>query len=400
MFKNDFFLNSVEVKGEISNLTYHAKSGHVYFTLKDRTAAIKCAMFKQYAMGLTFKLEEGMSVIAKGPVEVYERDGTYQIYVRSVRKEGIGDLFKEFERLKEKLSEEGMFDASYKRPIPKHVKTLGVVTAPTGAAVRDIINVSKRRDPGIQIILYPAIVQGDQAPRSIINGINALNAYGVDVIIAGRGGGSIEDLWGFNDEGVARTIFNSEAPVISAVGHETDFTIADFVSDLRAPTPSAAAELAVCDAIELKRKISEKAYLLNRDISHILNTYRSDMARLSDKLSLLSPTARIETKKQMISKYKERLNLLMDSDMKDRHHRLVLLSEKLNVLSPLTRLSSGYSYVAVDSGKALKSIGQVNRGDALKIYVTDGCITARVEGSEGKLGSKLPNLIEDSNTSA
>ena len=265
MFLSDYLLSNLQVKGEISNLKYHS-SGHIYFTLKDEKGAIKCVMFSSYRQGLKFVLKEGMQVTVSGSVEVYERDGTYQIYAKAIKEEGVGDLFERFEKLKEKLSEAGMFDPSYKRPIPKFVRRLGVLTAPTGAAVRDIIDVSKRRNPGIEIILFPAIVQGDDAPASIVAGLQALPQYGVDVIICGRGGGSMEDLCGFNDEAVAEAICNCPVPVISAVGHETDFTIADFVSDLRAPTPSAAAELAISDVNALLGELRNKKEILNRDI--------------------------------------------------------------------------------------------------------------------------------------
>lgn len=380
MFLQDYLLNSVSVRGEVSNLKYHS-SGHIYFTLKDEKGAIKCVMFSSMRQGLSFMLKEGMQIVVSGSVEVYERDGNYQIYARSIKQDGIGNLFEEFEKLKEKLKDAGMFEEEYKRPIPKFVKTLGVVTAPTGAAVRDIINVSKRRNPGIQIILFPAIVQGDEAPDSICKGIKALEEYGVDCIICGRGGGSIEDLWGFNSEKVAETIFNCSVPIISAVGHETDFTIADFVADLRAATPSAAAELAVCDVyattLEL-RKIKER---YNRDIKSIINNERNKVLRLSEKLSLLSPKAKLKSQIDKLSKYKDSLNALMEGKLKDYHYKMALLSGKLHGLSPLVKLSSGYSFVS-NKGKTVKSIGDVKKDDCLKINVTDGVIYTVVKDTE------------------
>jgi len=377
MFRNDYLLANLEIRGEVSNLKYHS-SGHIYFTLKDENSAIKCVMFASCKAGLKFRMEEGMQVVVSGNADVYERDGSYQIYAREIKQDGIGNLFEEFERLKKKLEDLGMFDDSYKRPIPKYVKTLGVVTAPTGAAVRDIIEVSKRRNPGIQIILFPAVVQGEEAPGSIVKGIKALDEYGVDVIIVGRGGGSMEDLWGFNDERVAETIFNCSVPVISAVGHETDFTIADFVSDLRAPTPSAAAELAVCDVCATLRDLKNKKELLNRDMRHILVDYRNDVMHFGQKISLLNPKTKLETKKQLLEKYLDALNRDMERIITDKRHRLALSAEKLHGLSPLLKLSSGYSFVEKADGKAVKSINDVKKGDTLKINVTDGVIKADV----------------------
>ena len=233
MFTQDYMLQSISVKGEVSNCKYHT-SGHIYFTLKDRSGTIACVMFAGSRSGLAFRMSEGMQVVVTGRIDVYERDGKYQLYAQKITRQGIGDLYARFEQLKRELEEEGMFAAQYKRPIPKYIRTLGVVTAQTGAAVRDIINIAGRRNPYVQIILYPAIVQGEAAVQSIINGIHALEDAGVDVIIAGRGGGSIEDLWAFNEEAVARAVFECSVPVISAVGHETDTTIIDFVADLRA----------------------------------------------------------------------------------------------------------------------------------------------------------------------
>lgn len=385
MFQNDYLLNNLDIQGEISNLKYHS-SGHVYFTLKDEKSAIKCVMFASYKAGLKFRLEEGMQVIVTGTADVYERDGSYQIYAKAIKKTGVGNLFEEYEKLKAKLMEEGMFDPSYKRPIPQYVKTLGVVTAPTGAAVRDIIDVSKRRNPGIQIVLFPAIVQGAEAPASIVQGIEALNDYGVDVIICGRGGGSIEDLWGFNDETVARTIFNSGVPVISAVGHETDFTIADFAADLRAPTPSAAAELAVCDVRSILLDIDARRERLLRDMNNILSLSRQSARHFYEKLELLNPKNRLLHNKELLRNYKSLLNKDMSIILSEYKHRLSRNAGRLQDLSPLTKLSSGYSYVSDKSGAAVKSIYAVKPGDTLKINVTDGSILATVTDTEGADG--------------
>ena len=266
MFVQDFLLQDLSVKGEVSNCKYHS-SGHIYFTLKDGKGTISCVMFAGNRSGLLFKMAEGMQVIVRGCIDVYERDGKYQMYARQITRDGTGELYERFEQLKQKLSELGMFASEYKRPVPRFIRTLGVVTAPTGAAVRDIINIATRRNPYVQIILYPAIVQGDAAVESIVKGIHALEEAQVDVIIAGRGGGSIEDLWAFNEERVAQAIFDCSIPVISAVGHETDTTIADYVADLRAPTPSAAAELAVCDISLVFRQMEGIKAALNRQMS-------------------------------------------------------------------------------------------------------------------------------------
>lgn len=385
MFLSDYLLSNLEIKGEISNLKYHS-SGHIYFTLKDEKGAIKCVMFASYRGALKFTLTEGMQVVVTGSVDVYERDGTYQVYAKAIRQEGIGNLFEEFEKLKAKLEEQGMFDPSYKRPIPAYVKKLGVVTASTGAAVRDIIDVSKRRNPGIQIILVPTIVQGDEAPASIVEGIKALEDYGVDVIICGRGGGSIEDLWGFNSEMVAEAIFNCSIPVISAVGHETDFTIADFVADLRAPTPSAAAELAVTDVRSTLVDLRNKQERLCKNINSIINNYRQECIHYSEKLSLLSPQRRLLERKQKLEAIKTGLNHNMDNLLKKVKYRMSLDAGRLHGVSPLTKLSSGYSYVSDAEGKNVKSVKDVKEGDNLTINVTDGLISANVLKKEVRDG--------------
>ena len=273
MFTQDFLLQGLSIRGEVSNCKYHS-SGHIYFTLKDSGGTLTCIMFAGYRRGLSFKLEEGQQVIVTGAVDVYERDGRYQLYAREIRLAGVGLLFERFEALKAELKEMGMFEAEYKQPIPKFIRTLGVVTAPTGAAVRDIIQISMRRNPFVQIILYPAQVQGEGAAESIVEGIHALERQGVDVMIVGRGGGSIEDLWAFNERIVAEAVFHCSVPVISAVGHETDTTIIDFVSDLRAPTPSAAAELAVFDVRQLLAQLESYEGALISGMRQKLERYR------------------------------------------------------------------------------------------------------------------------------
>ena len=377
MFQTDYLLRNLDVRGEISNLKYHS-SGHIYFTLKDEKSAIKCVMFSGDAKMLTFKFKEGMQVSVNGRIDIFERDGTYQLYVKSAKEEGRGDLFLEFEKLKEKLGDMGMFDEAYKRPIPAYVKTLGVVTAPTGAAVRDIINVSKRRNPGIGIVLFPAIVQGDEAPASIVKGIKTLENYGVDLIIVGRGGGSVEDLWCFNDESVAQAIFDCSVPIISAVGHETDFTIADFVADKRAATPSQAAEFAVCDISALLTRLYELKKSLNKEMNRVLFERKKDAEFFARQLAALSPVSRLNEQKDRLLRSKNLLNRAINDSLKNARHRLEINAGRLHGLSPLKRLSGGYAYVE-SAGKAVKSIKEVKEGTLLSINVTDGRISAKVE---------------------
>ncbi|MBR1470090.1 MAG: exodeoxyribonuclease VII large subunit [Lachnospiraceae bacterium] len=292
MFAQDYLMKNISVRGEVSGLKAHS-SGHIYFNLKDEKALIPCVMFRSHAALLRFRMKEGMQVVANGEVGVYERDGKYQLYVRALEEEGKGNLAEEFERLKKRLEEMGLFAAEYKKPIPFYAKTIGVVTAPTGSVIHDIINVTTRRNPYVQLILCPAAVQGEGAKESIVRGIRQLEQYGVDVIIVGRGGGSIEDLWAFNEEEVAQAIFECTIPVISAVGHETDFTIADFVADLRAPTPSAAAELAVRDVHELeermenfRRKLQYSIDAVHKNYVYRLDGYRNRLEKNSPRMQL------------------------------------------------------------------------------------------------------------------
>ena len=280
MFAQDFMLHQISIKGEVSNCKYHS-SGHIYFTLKDQTGTIAAVMFSRYRRGLAFQMKEGDKVVVTGSVEVYERDGKYQLYAREIELEGAGNLYLKYEALKRELEEMGMFDAAYKKPIPRYATRIGIVTAPTGAAIQDIRNIAARRNPYVQLILYPALVQGDGAAASIVRGIHALDVLGVDVIIVGRGGGSIEDLWAFNEEEVARAIFACNTPVISAVGHQTDTTISDYVADLRAPTPSAAAELAVFDVQLVEKWLMDYGTQMRRQLELKLNQIAS-MAGFSD----------------------------------------------------------------------------------------------------------------------
>ncbi len=381
-------MQSLSVKGEVSNCKYHP-SGHIYFTLKDEKGSIACVMFASSRKGLGFRLTEGQQIVVNGTVDVYERDGRYQLYAKQIKLDGAGALYERYEQLKRELEERGMFAEQYKQPIPRYIRTLGVVTASTGAAVRDIINISRRRNPYVQILLYPAIVQGAEAPASIVNGIHALEKRGVDAIIVGRGGGSIEDLWAFNEEIVAQAIFDCGVPVISAVGHETDVTIADFVADLRAPTPSAAAELAVCDVEQLDEKINDYAATLQHLQRRIIQQYRSRCENYAVQLRYVSPVNRIRRKRDMALAYEEQLGRLMERKISDKRHQLALLIEQLKGLSPLDKLNQGYAYVADADGNTLTSVQKVRPGDPVQIYVKDGRINASVE----KI-SREPVLLE------
>ncbi len=388
MFTQDFMLQSLFVRGEVSNCKYHS-SGHIYFTLKDEKGCIACVMFAGSRGGLKFTLREGMQVVAGGVVDVYERDGKYQLYAKQIVQDGAGFLYEKFEQLKQDLEERGMFDAQYKLPIPQYIHTLGVVTAPTGAAVRDIINVAKRRNPYIRIVLYPAIVQGDLAAQSIANGIRALERQGVDLIIAGRGGGSMEDLWAFNEEIVAQAVFDCSVPIISAVGHETDTTIADYVADLRAPTPSAAAELAVFDYGQFLFTLEEYKGKLQKQMRTRLQEKRSLLERRRLQLNYVSPQNRIREKKTRLMQLEDRLVHSMERILDDRRHRLAIYLEQFKGLSPLTKLNSGYSYVEDKSGKALKKVSQVHPKDKVTIHVTDGQVFAVVTDKKEKEGADV-----------
>ena len=377
MFTQDFFLQKVYVKGEVSNCKYHT-SGHIYFSLKDETGTISCVMFAGQRRGLGFSMKDGDKVVAGGTVDVYERDGRYQLYVKEITLEGAGALYERFLALKQELEEMGMFAQEYKQPIPPFVRKLGVVTAPTGAAVQDIRNVSLRRNPYLQIILYPALVQGEGAAESVAKGIRMLDEAGVDVIIAGRGGGSIEDLWAFNEEIVARAIFECRTPVISAVGHETDFTIADFVADLRAPTPSAAAELAVYDYRSVLEAAGSLRERLHRAMWGKTELFRERLLGYQTKLSYVSPQNRLREDRQRMISLEEALETTMNLKIKEERQRLSVYLERFSGLSPLKKLNQGYSYVANEKGKTVTSVDGIKEKDRLFISVTDGTIETEV----------------------
>lgn len=381
MFIQDFMLNRIYVKGEVSNCKYHT-SGHIYFSLKDESGTIACVMFAGSRSGLAFQLKEGQRVIALGSVNVYERDGKYQLYAKEIVLDGRGALYECFERLKKELEEMGMFAPEYKRPIPKYARTVGVVTAPTGAAVRDIINIAKRRNPYVQLLLYPALVQGDGAAESIVRGIRMMEKQKVDVLIVGRGGGSIEDLWAFNEEPVARAIFECTVPVISAVGHETDTTIADYAADLRAPTPSAAAELAVYDLRVVMEHISSYRSDLRRAISLKTERNRKMLEHVTLRLKLAHPRQKLNDSRQYAAELETRLRACMGERLTSDRHRLALCVEKMKGLSPLAKLSQGYAYVQTTEGENVRSIKQAETGAYLDIFVSDGEIHAQVLSSE------------------
>lgn len=378
MFSQDFLLSRIYVRGEVSNCKYHT-SGHIYFSLKDESGTLSCVMFAGQRKGLAFTIKEGQHVTIFGSINVYERTGSYQFYAREIVLEGTGRLYEEFEKLKRELEEMGMFAAEYKQPIPRYIRRLGIVTAPTGAAVQDIRNIAFRRNPYVQLILYPALVQGEGAADSIVRGIETLDRLGVDVMIVGRGGGSIEDLWAFNEEKVARAIFDCQTPVISAVGHETDTTIADFVADLRAPTPSAAAELAVADVRETINQLGSYRQQFDQMLFYRLEQYRNRLEQLRNRLLHAEPRQQIFEKRMRLSDLENQLRQAMEDKLHWGRNQLALYIERFHGLSPLLKLQQGYSYTEGPDGRVVTGIRQVVEGDRLRIHVTDGIYTAEVK---------------------
>lgn len=377
MFTQDYILKKIYVKGEVSNCKYHP-SGHIYFSLKDETGLLSCVMFAGQRRGLAFRMKDGDRVVVGGAVDVYERDGRYQMYAREITLEGAGAIYEKFLALKAELEEMGMFAPEYKQPIPRFIQKLGVVTAPSGAAVQDIRNISLRRNPYLQIILYPALVQGDGAADSIVQGIRMLDGAGVDTIIVGRGGGSIEDLWAFNEEKVARAIFECRTPIISAVGHETDFTIADFAADLRAPTPSAAAELAVDDFAQVMHILDNYRERFRRDMRERIEYQKVRLEQYKLRLKYLSPESRLRDNRQILADYDDALRSAMKNKLQQYRHRLGIYLERYQGMSPLVKLNQGYSFVADQDGRGISSVEQVKPGDRVEISVTDGVIRAEV----------------------
>ena len=380
MFTQDFILQKIYVKGEVSNCKYHT-SGHIYFSLKDETGVLSCVMFAGHRRGLAFRMKDGDRVVVGGAVDVYERDGRYQLYAKEISLEGAGALYERFLALKTELEEMGMWAQEYKQPIPAFIHRLGVVTAPTGAAVQDIRNISLRRDPYLQIILYPALVQGEGAADSIVRGIHMLDQAEVDVIIVGRGGGSIEDLWAFNEEKVARAIFECRTPIISAVGHETDFTIADFVADLRAPTPSAAAELAVADFRQILQNIAGLRDRMQKAMQRMAELGRAQLMQYQMRFQYLNPEAKLRDNRQRLADLDELLRRAMKNRIAEERHMLGIYLERYRGLSPLYKLNQGYSFVSDREGNGIISTKQVHSGDLLEISVTDGVIEAEVRSS-------------------
>ncbi len=388
MFEQDFMLNRIYVSGEVSNCKYHS-SGHIYFTLKDETGVLSAVMFAgSRRTGLSFEMKVGDKVIVLGAIRVYERNGAYQLYAEQILPQGTGILHQRYEELKKRLEEMGMFAEEYKRPIPQYASRIGVVTAPTGAAVQDIRNIAHRRNPFVQIILYPAQVQGEGAAESIAEGIRALESHDVDVIIAGRGGGSIEDLWAFNEEIVARAIFDCTVPVISAVGHETDFTIADYVADRRAPTPSAAAELAVFDIRQTQEALDQIRMAINRQAWNRLDLAESKIRQYLLSLRSKSPQNRLIENRHRSAEAQVHLQNRMEQIISDMRHRMQLAAADLEARSPLKKLEGGYAFVTGADGKRVTDVAALSPGDRISAYLKDGSFTAVVE-------TVSPNSVEE-----
>lgn len=382
LLENDFILSSLLVKGEISNFKAHS-SGHLYFTLKDASGALSCVMFRQDAAGLPFEPENGMQVVVYGHVSLYEKTGQYQLYAEFLEPLGIGALQVAFEQLKEKLAAEGLFDGDFKREIPKNPSCIAVITSPTGAAVRDILQIVKRRDPNVKVAIFPTLVQGEQAAADIVRSLKLVNEWGkADVIILGRGGGSMEDLWCFNDENVARAVFASEIPVISAVGHETDFTITDFVADMRAPTPSAAAELATMPLSERREAFHRLELRLERDVSALLTSCRRRLDLLKSRPVMERPLERIYRTMMDMEETQQRLDKEMTNRLMQRAERWQYLTNRLEAASPLAVMSRGYVMAVASSGKLLTSVKQVEVGDRVTLHLQDGKMETNIQEKE------------------
>ena len=395
----DNVLSCVKISGEVSNCKYHS-SGHIYFTLKDSSGQLACVMFAgKRISGLKFQLKEGMSVVVSGEITVYERDGKYQLYADRIEQTGIGELFEKYEKLKSRLLAEGLFDEEHKKPIPAYIKTLGVITASTGAALQDIINITRRRNPYVKIIVYPAQVQGQGAAATLIKGIHEMEKVRPDVVIIGRGGGSFEDLFEFNDEALARAIYDCDIPVISAVGHEVDFSICDYVSDLRAPTPSAAAELAVYEFRAVEAMLIDHHSALLKNLLNKIDSAKLRTERYAELLSRitvavardrakaeqyrlmigrLSPQSIVNNQRFRADKLKDRLDNDLKAKLTEAKHRLSVAATALDSISPVKSLKRGYSYTTDMTGHNINSVSKVKAGDRIGINVTDGRIEAEV----------------------
>jgi len=372
-------LKSITVRGEVSNCKYHSL-GHIYFSLKDETGSLPAVMFKGNAItGLPFRLQDGQSVVVSGSIGVYERDGKIQLYATKIKQDGIGRLYEEFERLKHKLNEEGLFDFDNKKTIPRYPKKVGIVTAKTGAAIQDIINIAKRRNPYVQLVLYPAKVQGDGAAATIVKGIETLDKMGMDTIIVGRGGGSIEDLWAFNEEIVARAIYAAKTPIISGTGHETDTTLADYAADRRAPTPSAACELAIPDVMTDINRLKSLENVLRLRIDNKVSLYKVKLAHLESKINMTNPINKLSGQMQYLSELYDRMKHTMTRHFENKKHRLELLAVKLDGLSPTAKLINGFGYIESE-GKPVSDVNTVSVGDNINVVLKDGEISASVTG--------------------
>lgn len=379
MIDADFILSNLNIKGEISNLKAHS-SGHLYFSLKDESSKINCIMFKSYAGSLSFKPKDGDSVVVKGKLSVYEKEGAYQLYCYEMKQEGIGELYVAFQELKNKLEKQGMFDFTHKRPIPKHPRRIGIITSPTGAAVKDIINVSRRRNKGVELLLYPALVQGESASEDIIRGLELLNNIeDIDVIILARGGGSIEELWSFNNEKLAHAVYNSKKPVITGVGHDTDFTIVDFVSDMRAPTPSAAAELAVPSLHELVSRVESFSDLLSVSINNMIRGNHNRIEVLNKTIEMHNPMNYIINQYSFIDNLQNRLTARLNSKLELRKERLGRINAVLDAHNPLKVLNKGYALVEDMRGSIISDKESLKNSKEILITVKDGKIKAGLE---------------------
>lgn len=401
------YLSSVNIKGEISNFTNHYKSGHLYFSIKDEEAQVRCVMFASYASKLSFELKEGMKITAHGRVSLFVRDGQFVFYVDKIESDGIGALYLQYEQTKMKLKEEGLFDSDHKKAIPRYPKAIGVITSETGAAIQDIRNIISRRFPVAEMILYPSLVQGKDAENDLCKGIEYFsNRKNVDTVIIGRGGGSIEDLWSFNSEKLARKIYSCPIPIISAVGHETDFTICDFVSDLRAPTPSAAAELAVPDITELKRQLGNVIKKIESILNMRVSSYRLRVEKCSKNRLLQSPLNLVDDKRMYAERMREKLCVNMQRIIDNNNRKIsdsstaitndikmifeksrtdyIRLISKLEALNPMSVISRGYSVVFKDDGALINNVDDINIGERLNINVSNGIIIAEAVDKKEK----------------
>ena len=378
MFTSDYALNHIYIKGEVSNCKYHS-SGHIYFSIKDAKSTLSCVMFANARrQGLKFRMENGQTVVVGGNINVFERDGSYQLYASEIILDGVGVLYEEYERLKMKLYEEGLFDHEKKKAIPKNPKKVGIVTARTGAAIQDIVSIAKRRNPFVQLILYPAKVQGEGAGLSVARGIQVLDGMELDTIIIGRGGGSIEDLWGFNEEVVARAIYEAKTPIISGTGHETDNTIADYAADLRAATPSAACELAIPDVREIMAAIEGYRYQIQKWMDVQIASYQHRVEQYRIRINLLSPKNQLKQQQMQLIQLQNGLEAAIQKKTERYAHKLELYIQKLHGLSPSAKLTGGYGYIIGQDGFPLRSVEQAQMGEKLSVYLSDGKIQAQI----------------------